>query len=84
MDELGGFEPTDASGFIEIESIRIKKCVFPFHSLFLISRADRHGVGGHRRTFARARAASLPRMSMAPALKLSDTDHSRTDDNSRC
>ena len=25
MDELGGFEPTDASGFIEIESIRIKK-----------------------------------------------------------
>ncbi|KAF5338655.1 hypothetical protein D9611_012790 [Ephemerocybe angulata] len=25
MDELGGFEPTDASGFIAIESIRIKK-----------------------------------------------------------
>ncbi len=25
MDELGGFEPTDASGFIQIESIRIKK-----------------------------------------------------------
>ncbi|KAJ2911867.1 hypothetical protein MD484_g8546, partial [Candolleomyces efflorescens] len=25
MDELGGFEPTDATGFIEIESIRIKK-----------------------------------------------------------
>lgn len=25
MDELGGFEPTDTSGFIQIESIRIKK-----------------------------------------------------------
>jgi Arginosuccinate synthase len=25
MDELGGFEPTDATGFIQIESIRIKK-----------------------------------------------------------
>jgi len=25
MDELGGFEPTDTTGFIEIESIRIKK-----------------------------------------------------------
>ena len=27
MDELGGFEPTDTSGFIQIESIRIKKSV---------------------------------------------------------
>lgn len=27
MDELGGFEPTDTTGFIAIESIRIKKCV---------------------------------------------------------
>lgn len=25
MDELGGFEPTDTSGFIQIQSIRIKK-----------------------------------------------------------
>ncbi|KAF7289398.1 Argininosuccinate synthetase [Mycena chlorophos] len=25
MDEMGGFEPTDTSGFIQIESIRIKK-----------------------------------------------------------
>lgn len=25
MDELGGFEPTDTTGFIQIESIRIKK-----------------------------------------------------------
>lgn len=28
MDELGGFEPTDTTGFIQIESIRLKKCVF--------------------------------------------------------
>ena len=27
MDELGGFEPTDTTGFIAIESIRIKKYV---------------------------------------------------------
>lgn len=27
MDELGGFEPTDTTGFIQIESIRIKKWV---------------------------------------------------------
>lgn len=25
MDELGGFQPTDTSGFIQIESIRLKK-----------------------------------------------------------
>jgi hypothetical protein len=30
MDELGGFEPTDTTGFIQIESIRIKKCVETF------------------------------------------------------
>lgn len=30
MDELGGFEPTDTTGFIQIESIRIKKSV-PTH-----------------------------------------------------
>lgn len=28
MDEMDGFEPTDTTGFIQIESIRIKKCVF--------------------------------------------------------
>jgi len=27
MDELGGFEPIDTTGFIQIESIRIKKWV---------------------------------------------------------
>ena len=35
MDELGGFEPTDTTGFIAIESIRIKKCVLPFFCPFL-------------------------------------------------
>lgn len=25
MDELGGFEPTDTTGFIAIESIRLRK-----------------------------------------------------------
>ena len=25
MDELGGFDPVDTTGFIQIESIRIKK-----------------------------------------------------------
>jgi len=25
MDELGGFEPVDTTGFIQIESIRIKQ-----------------------------------------------------------
>ena len=31
MDELGGFEPTDTTGFIQIESIRIKKYVIRSH-----------------------------------------------------
>jgi argininosuccinate synthase len=30
MDELGGFEPTDTTGFIKIESIRIKKSASSF------------------------------------------------------
>jgi argininosuccinate synthase len=37
MDEMGGFEPTDTTGFIQIESIRIKKCVLVLLShLFLL------------------------------------------------
>lgn len=39
MDELGGFEPTDTTGFIQIESIRIKKYVALFHLRF--APADR-------------------------------------------
>ena len=38
MDELGGFEPTDTTGFIQIESIRIKK-YDPFHPTY--THADR-------------------------------------------
>lgn len=33
MDQLGGFEPTDTSGFIQIESIRIKKLVVVHRTL---------------------------------------------------
>ena len=36
MDELGGFEPTDTSGFIQIESIRIKKFVASLYISFYI------------------------------------------------
>jgi hypothetical protein len=39
MDELGGFEPTDTTGFIQIESIRIKKYV-----KFLNCPADSHDL----------------------------------------
>lgn len=35
MDELGGFEPTDTTGFIQIESIRIKKSVNSAASVLL-------------------------------------------------
>lgn len=38
MDELGGFEPTDTTGFIQIESIRIKKYGrVPCGSLYLLT-----------------------------------------------
>lgn len=37
MDELGGFEPTDTTGFIQIESIRIKKYVGHCSFLSLVS-----------------------------------------------
>ncbi len=33
MDELGGFEPTDTTGFIQIESIRIKKFVVHYSTI---------------------------------------------------
>ncbi len=81
MDELGGFEPTDTTGFIQIESIRLKKCVstivaLPYSATHLIKFLYRstwsltphchylrkHSAGGARRMFARARAASNPKM----------------------
>lgn len=36
MDELGGFEPTDTTGFIQIESIRIKKSAFLVLDLYVL------------------------------------------------
>ena len=54
MDELGGFEPTDTTGFIQIESIRIKKS--ETHILLCFTHAD-FAVDGRRPTSARARVA---------------------------
>ena len=51
MDELGGFEPTDTTGFIAIESIRIKKRVLfftlPFPSVPTKYRLGQMGTGEH-------------------------------------
>ena len=55
MDELGGFEPTDTSGFIKIESIRIKKYAHTLDysdGMLLINRVI---SGGRRRTSARVK-----------------------------
>jgi hypothetical protein len=40
MDELGGFEPVDTTGFIQIESIRIKKWVSTFLDLNIWPRTN--------------------------------------------
>jgi hypothetical protein len=63
MDELGGFEPTDTTGFIQIESIRIKKYVQKaFRELILIFCFV---IDGRRRTSAEDRAALSRGMYMA-------------------
>ena len=55
MDELGGFEPTDTTGFIQIESIRIKKYVKKAcRDLILILALM---IDGRRRISAEDRAA---------------------------
>ena len=65
MDELGGFEPTDTTGFIQIESIRIKKSVSPWSaSTALLTMLC---AGGRKPTSARARAVSRRRMCTVPA-----------------
>lgn len=51
MDELGGFEPTDTTGFIQIESIRIKKFVFFSHLLSFTH--PQPGLDGHKQMFGR-------------------------------
>jgi hypothetical protein len=55
MDELGGFEPTDTTGFIQIESIRIKKYVDI--ALSWITLNTLLVIDGHRRTSAEGRVA---------------------------
>ena len=49
MDELGGFEPTDTTGFIQIESIRIKKFVGfpPLSATLLIFISSQVGTSQH-------------------------------------
>jgi argininosuccinate synthase len=65
MDEMGGFEPTDTTGFIQIQSIRIKKYVYtPFRGYDLTRL-----VGGLRPTSVGAKRASPLRMYMAPAFE---------------
>ena len=59
MDELGGFEPTDTTGFIQIESIRIKKYGFVF---IIASVSDVRHQGGHRRIPVKIRLELRPKM----------------------
>jgi hypothetical protein len=68
MDELGGFEPTDTTGFIQIESIRIKKWV-PVSGRYFISDCP-FLSDGPKLTSERARLAWRPKMSMAVACKM--------------
>lgn len=50
MDELGGFEPTDTTGFIKIQSIRLKKCVFPCLTLVIcVTMPGRWGEANGKR-----------------------------------
>lgn len=51
MDELGGFEPTDTTGFIQIESIRIKKYVKKAcrESILILCSGDRWAQANVRR-----------------------------------
>jgi hypothetical protein len=63
MDELGGFEPTDTTGFIQIESIRIKKYVKKAYREMILIFAL--AIDGRRRTSAEDRAALSRMMYMA-------------------
>ena len=60
MDELGGFEPTDTTGFIQIESIRIKKYASPCRTSYAL--LTKLYAGGRKPTSARARVVSRRRM----------------------
>jgi hypothetical protein len=69
MDELGGFEPTDTTGFIQIESIRIKKCVLTLSFPEKNPIIDILVSGGHKPTCAKARQASNRRTSTGLAFR---------------
>ena len=64
MDELGGFEPTDTTGFIQIESIRIRKYVGYLSSIRLPLNSIIDGV---KLTSPRGRPELVPKTCMAPA-----------------
>jgi argininosuccinate synthase len=59
MDELGGFEPTDTTGFIEIESIRIKKCVSysPIYVYIVTKYGHQVGTSQHPQRSRRGEAS---------------------------
>lgn len=67
MDELGGFEPSDTTGFIQIESIRIKKYVILVNRLE--SFTNNLVTGGRKPTSARARLVYHLRMCMVVACR---------------
>lgn len=74
MDELGGFEPTDTTGFIQIESIRIKKSVICSYHSFVseaLTLLSHFPAGGPKQTFARVRLGSHPRTCTEPVFKIS-------------
>jgi len=71
MDELGGFEPTDTTGFIQIESIRIKKYVGT--ALLRVDVKTCLVLDGHRRTYAGDRVALSQRMCMVLVSEHPDT-----------
>jgi hypothetical protein len=73
MDELGGFEPTDTTGFIQIESIRIKKCVAYRLVMIRTCYLSTFTSDGRRPISAKARLASNQKMSMALAFRLAST-----------
>jgi hypothetical protein len=77
MDELGGFEPTDTTGFIQIESIRIKKYVICSYEKKLSSHTDflSSVQDGHKPTSVTAKLAWLPRMSMGVVPKICRDDY---------
>ena len=61
MDELGGFEPTDTTGFIQIESIRIKKYVPANPFALHLTLVDHSITDGPKPTSEKEKQVYLPR-----------------------